>query len=409
MKNNNHFQPTKVELKKYKGSKSRKIFKETLAGLKSFQVKVNQSTLRTIADVVTAIPLCKSVSFPDIANAMPRTSAMEKSHEQTIARLLQNQSINVMEFMNASIRPYLLNAQKTGKVLTFMMDQSSCGPNFECLMISVRYGKRAKPVLLKIIKRKKGGIGFPTQRQLLIKFCKLLADYPRLKFQFTADRFYGTRNLIIFLLKSNWDFIIRVRHNLLLKHEGETFRSGDILEKYPGGIENVQLGNSPIRISMFTLADPNDKDDCILVMNGKPTRTRALQYGKRWGIEAMFSDLKTRGFNIEDTKLQHPERVERLLMCTSIALEFCIGLANTLIPYWHKYSPAKQKRSKLSPFQLGLRRFHQLANRNHYVPKFWKYRGSLFEPGANEIGRKLNLVDPIQRKIRFRLTLNWEI
>ncbi len=388
MNNNNHFRPTKADLKNYNGSKSRKIFKETFAGILSFGVKVNRSTLRTIADVVTAILLCKSVSFPDIANAMPRTSAEEKSHEQTIARLFQNQSVKVMEFMHASIRPYLLKAQKTGKVLTFMMDQSSCGPDFECLMISVRYGKRAKPVLWKMIKRKRGGIGYSTQRQLLKMFCNLLADYPKLKFQFTADRFYGTRNLIIFLLKHNWDFIIRVRHNLLLKHEGETFRSGDILEKYPGGIENVQLGNSPIRVSMFTLADPKGKDDCILAMNGKPTRERALQYGKRWGIEAMFSDLKTRGFNIEDTKLQHPERVERLLMCTAIALDFCIGLANTLIPYWHKYSSAKQQRSKISPFQLGLRRFHQLANRNHSVPKFWKYRGSLFEPGTNEMGLK---------------------
>ena len=137
---------------------------------------------------------------------------------------------------------------------------------------------------------------------------------------------------------------------------------------------------------MITINDPHADEPWILATSGIPCRAWALLYGNRWAIEAMFSDLKTCGFNIEDTKLEDPDRVERLMMCTTLALDFCIGLANTFKPHWHKFSAAKRKRSKLSPFNQGLKRFNQLANRMEPVPPFWRYTGALFEPWENELG-----------------------
>src|SRR5215813_12010052 len=37
------------------------------------------------------------------------------------------------------------------------------------------------------------------------------------------------------------------------------------------------------------------------------------EYQKRWGIETLFAALKSRGFNLEDTHIQDPERLSRLL------------------------------------------------------------------------------------------------
>ena len=127
--------------------------------------------------------------------------------------------------------------------------------------------------------------------------------------------------------------MVRLRSNLWIRHNEKKFQSGQILEKYPDGIEDARLGNSSIKVSIFTVNDRYADEDWIIAMNGKPTKEKALLYGKRWGIEAMFSDLKTRGFNIEGTKLKYPDRVERLMMCAAIALDFCIVLANTLEPY----------------------------------------------------------------------------
>lgn len=37
----------------------------------------------------------------------------------------------------------------------------------------------------------------------------------------------------------------------------------------------------------------------------------AADYGMRWGIENMFSDLKSRGFGLMDSKIQRPGRPEK--------------------------------------------------------------------------------------------------
>lgn len=49
----------------------------------------------------------------------------------------------------------------------------------------------------------------------------------------------------------------------------------------------------------------------IIVMDCRPTRTAVLDYGVRWGIEPMFSDFKSRGFELEDSQLGQADRLAR--------------------------------------------------------------------------------------------------
>jgi Transposase DDE domain len=52
------------------------------------------------------------------------------------------------------------------------------------------------------------------------------------------------------------------------------------------------------------------------------------EYRKRWGIETLFAALKSRGFNLEDTRIQDPERLSRLLALLALAFTwaFVVGL-----------------------------------------------------------------------------------
>jgi hypothetical protein len=38
-------------------------------------------------------------------------------------------------------------------------------------------------------------------------------------------------------------------------------------------------------------------------------------YGRRWEIETLFGALKSKGFNFEDTKIVHQERISNLREC----------------------------------------------------------------------------------------------
>jgi hypothetical protein len=63
----------------------------------------------------------------------------------------------------------------------------------------------------------------------------------------------------------------------------------------------------------------------IIALSEAPTVHHAFDYGLRWGIEAMFSDFKTRGFGLEDSHLRRPERLDRLILVMALALFWAVS------------------------------------------------------------------------------------
>ena len=57
----------------------------------------------------------------------------------------------------------------------------------------------------------------------------------------------------------------------------------------------------------------------IIALSQPPSVHRAFDYGLRWGIEAMFSDLKTRGFNLEDSQIARTDRLDRLVLVLALS------------------------------------------------------------------------------------------
>jgi hypothetical protein len=47
-----------------------------------------------------------------------------------------------------------------------------------------------------------------------------------------------------------------------------------------------------------------------------PRYLKTMDCPARWAIKPMFSDFKLRGFGVEDTQIQHPDRLARLLVMT---------------------------------------------------------------------------------------------
>src|SRR5215212_7755741 len=43
------------------------------------------------------------------------------------------------------------------------------------------------------------------------------------------------------------------------------------------------------------------------------------------GIEAMFSDFKTRGFNLEASQIERPDRLDRLILVLALALYWAVS------------------------------------------------------------------------------------
>ena len=294
--------------------------------------------IKGLSDLAASVLHCRSVNTSEIAAVFPRAVKNDDSRYRVINRWLQNKMIDPVCVMSAFAGELIEKACRDGKTAVVMMDQSKVGDGFECLMISLRMGERALPLIWRVVETQ-GNIGFDAQKALLDA---LKAMVPQgCDVMLTADRFYGTAALIGWCQQAGWAYRIRLKGNLTLSHQGATFTTGDVARFAPQGIQNAELYRSGVTASVGILHEKGHKEPWIIAMDGKPTTARVRDYGMRWGIEALFSDFKSRGFGITDTHLAHADRIERLILALTVALYFAVSTAAQPDDKEPKYTPKK--------------------------------------------------------------------
>ena len=97
-----------------------------------------------------------------------------------------------------------------------------------------------------------------------------------------------------------------------------------------------------------------------------PTRVLIRYYGKRWGIEAGFRDIKDMrfGMGLSSMHVSRPDRRDRLLLISALAIAMLslLGAAGERIGYdrWLKANTVKRRTHSL--FRQGLMLYHHLPN-----------------------------------------------
>jgi hypothetical protein len=102
-------------------------------------------------------------------------------------------------------------------------------------------------------------------------------------------------------------------------------------------------------LSALRLAD----GELLIVATDKEVDWPIELYGRRWEIETLFSCLKSRGFNFEDTHITKPERIAKLLALLTIG--FCWAYKTG--EWRHEQKAIKIKkhgRKEISFFRYGL-------------------------------------------------------
>ena len=110
-----------------------------------------------------------------------------------------------------------------------------------------------------------------------------------------------------------------------------------------------------------------DEPWCLVASEATvPTRVLIRYYGKRWGIEAGFRDIKDMrfGMGLSSMHVSRPERRDRLLLIRALAIAVLsvLGAAGERIGYdrWLKANTVKRRTHSL--FRQGLILYHHLPN-----------------------------------------------
>jgi hypothetical protein len=172
---------------------------------------------------------------------------------------------------------------------------------------------------------------------------------------FLADREFIGDEWFSFLKKAKIPFIIRIKKNTMT--EGIRPYPIPILELRKNRGRFKSIINAPVLIRgnllYVSIAQSTGAKEPMIVVSNKTFANAIDLYQRRWEIETLFGCLKSRGFNLEDTHITKPEKIEKLLFVLAIA--FCwsykIGVAKDA----EKAIPKKTHgRPSKSLFRLGL-------------------------------------------------------
>ena len=300
----------------------------------------------------------RSANLMALAAALPREPGRIDMRYQWIVRVLANPLIACDAVMLPFAREVLAPAQaeaRPGERVELILDQSRASERHQILMLALRWGERALPLAWRV-EETLGSIGFAVQQQLLDTVAAWLPEAARVRL--LGDRFYGTPALIAHCQALDWDYRLRLKGNLRAW---------------------VDLTARRVRTNVGFIQDPGHEESWIIAMSETPGYLTTLDYARRWGIEPMFSDFKTRGFGLEDSQIRYPDRLARLILVMTLALYLAVSTGQ-----WdalHHATPAERRRPDQQPkrvlrsmtswFTRGLRRIANLLQTLRPFPQLW--------------------------------------
>jgi len=296
------------------------------AGLRAAHPTLRKTVITKLALAVAAVLHARTPNTAELANLLPLPTERQDRREQWLRRLLKNPLASSRKVLEPWARQALAAASQQGQTMVLSLDQTNLGDRFAILMISLGVGGRALP-LVGAVEAGPANLGFSAQEVLLEQVCAWLPTGTEVLL--CADRFYPSVDLLEWLhAQSGWHDRLRLKSHFTVDPGfGDLTTTGELAagqtERY---LPHVRLFNQGVATNLALGHEPGHPEPWIIAMNDPPHRATVRDYASRWGIEPLFSDFKSRGFQLEDTQLQAADRLDRLLLIMALALHGCVRI-----------------------------------------------------------------------------------
>lgn len=281
--------------------------------------KQRKTQRNNLSEAIATILHLQTVNTSVIAAGLPRRAERMDMRYQWLLRLLDNDHIAPSEIMKPYALEILSQIKDSGESLVLIMDQTHINKTFEMLMIGVRINNRALP-LCWVIKETQGTIGFEEQVSALNIVQRWIPDSSKVVLM--GDRAYGNPDLIEWCQMQGWDYRLRLKGNIKT-YQGLKPQSAKDLQQ--GSYLNIPITHKGVHTNLGIIHEEGHPESWIIAMSVPANDYKTLDYGMRWGIEAMFSDFKTRGFAIESSQMKLADHLDRLILMVSIALYWAVS------------------------------------------------------------------------------------
>ena len=284
---------------------------------------LNKAQLITLSMLVWLLQNQKQVRIERLAATLP-LPIQQNSRRRHLQRFLTLNALSVVLLWFPIIEEIISRQIKAGSQVIIALDRTQWKEN-NVLMVSVIYQKRAWPVYWCLLE-KDGSSNLEEQQKVLRPVIRLLKKY---KLVIIGDREFHSIELAQWLHKQNIGFVLRQKKDTTFREKRHSFQPLSSIEIYPG-VRSFYTNTKVTQkrgFGRFNLAvywkrkyrGKQEKSAWYLLTNLPDLNTALKIYAQRFGIEAMFKDCKTGGYNLEASQA-NPDRLVRIILLIALAM-----------------------------------------------------------------------------------------
>ena len=315
--------------------------------------------LNTLSMMISGVFLGRNVQLHEIA-AWVSTDILMSSLVRRFERFVADPLV----IPGKIFKPFVLAMQAClgGETAYLIIDCTQAGGKCRTVMVALAYHGTVLPIVWKTVRGSKGHVKGEIQKALMQEAYQLFRLHKHVVV--LGDSEYSNEQLIQWLLDVKWDFVLRFQSSYLLQSSpnGEWQSTRSLYEAAQvsrGQLcvwEQVSYTQSHHFSDLTVTAqwDEGETEMLCLVSNLSASLQPNIIYEKRYWIETLFGNHKSRGFQLSRTHLTDPEHIDRLILALAIATWMVLGFGTHLILIKQSHLIDRSNRRDLSLFQLLL-------------------------------------------------------
>ena len=288
----------------------------------------------TLRIIILILQSYRTIQIEKLASILP-IPIKYQSRRRHVQRFLMIPQLTTQCIWFPIIKKWLKINQNRKKVCYLALDRTRWQER-NLFVASLIKNKRAIPLNWMLL-GKKGNSNIVEQRRLLKSTLRLLKGY---QVVVIGDREFGNINLADWLSKQGCQYVLRAKSNKYVRQEDENYQQLLSLGLKPGKsfyLQQVeftkQLDMTRVNIACHWSKVTKGKmknEGWYLINNLSNLKQTIKAYKKRMGIEAMFKDCKSGGYNLEQCKGKD-ERLLSLILLIAIAYTCAVKKGKAIV------------------------------------------------------------------------------
>lgn len=304
--------------------------------IKEFILEARPEKAFTIANIIALLTTGSKISLYQLGLKTSKQNIRLKSKEQKIRRILDKLPITSKIYAKAVLALFSVNSS-----VELIIDRTNWkfGKIYiNYLVLSIRWDNIAIPIYWMMLDNK-GGNSSSEQRISLINW--FITNFSQITIDnIYADREFPSIKFISWLLHKdrNINFILRTKNSIQASDGNKKVSLAKLYNQLQSQQHKYKIERMIRRIfgnRLYISARINDKNEFMFLVSNQYHDNPFALYARRWNIETMFGNFKTKSFDLESTHITNYQRLSNLFMLMAISYCYCakIGyIANKIKP-----------------------------------------------------------------------------